>query len=512
MTDAAGSRPDTGYTFGYYRETSPSFIDLCLLRAGVQPPTGERRTYLDLGFGWGVSANIHAAASGCEVWGTDFNPDHANQARAWAAAAGTDAHLYGEAFETFARRTDLPDFDYIVMHGIWSWVPAASRAVILDLIRRKLKPGGAVYVSYNALPGFSDILPVRHLLSTIAGTDSATGADVADAIARALAFGDRVRSAGAGYFMSAPGAVARLESIARLPPALLAHDHFNPTWTPAHFADVCAALSEAGLTYATSASLLDGMDELNLSDPQLALLAGLDDPVRRETLRDFFLNQSFRRDIYVRSPQRLSTQAQGLALASTLMTLSEPAAAIAFDSDTTEVALTHELYAPLVEAMDRAGGPATLGSLFADPAVASLPPALVLDALTVLIALGKAHPAHDAARAGAVAEACRKLNAAFCTRARQTAEVKHLAAPALGSGIPATRLDQLFLEARGRLGEAPAAWAREVETLFAEQDLAVVKDGRPLGDPAESLAELERLAGAFASDRLPSLRRLGVAD
>jgi len=43
----------------------------------------------------------------------------------------------------------LPDFDYIGLHGIWSWISDENRQVIVDFIRKKLKVGGVLYISYN---------------------------------------------------------------------------------------------------------------------------------------------------------------------------------------------------------------------------------------------------------------------------------------------------------------------------------------------------------------------------
>jgi SAM-dependent methyltransferase len=66
--------------------------------------------------------------------------------------------LFDESFAEFASR-DLPEFDYIGLHGIWSWISDENRAVIVDFIRRKLKVGGVLYISYNTLPGWAPLPP-----------------------------------------------------------------------------------------------------------------------------------------------------------------------------------------------------------------------------------------------------------------------------------------------------------------------------------------------------------------
>jgi SAM-dependent methyltransferase len=515
MAAQSGSRPDVGYTFGYYRELSPGLIDFALLLAGLRPRSREAMTYLELGFGQGLSANIHAAACPGAYWGEDFNPEHAANAAGWARASGARTEFTGESFAELAARPDLPEFDYIVLHGVWSWVPAEARDCVLDIIRRRLKPGGVVYVSYNAQPGWTDILPLRQLMALAAGTDTAQGEAVPEAIGQAFAFAERLHAAGAAFFSAVPGAKQRLDAIARLSRSHLAHDHFNPTWTPMYFAEVAAAFAGAGLDFAASASLLDQLDALNLTPEQIALLAELPDAVQRESVRDFLVYQSFRRDLFMRAPARLTAQERGERLARQRIALTVDPATVVYDTpgEGEDVALTEALYAPVIAALAAGdGGPKTIADLFGDPGVAGLPPGLVLDALTVLVGSGRAHPAQGELAIAAARPACRRLNAHLAERARTSGEVRHLASPVIGAGVRVPRLEQLFLAARAAPGSGPADWAAEVDAVFAAQGLAVVKDGRPLEGAAETLAELTRLARDFEARRLPLLVRLGVAD
>ena len=133
---------DIGYTFGYYPELNPLRARLAFLNAGLVPP--KNGVHCELGFGQGMSTNIHAAASNSSWFANDFNPEQAGFAQELAAASGADAHLKDEAFAEFCTRTDLPEFDSIGLHGIWSWINDENRAVIVDFIRRKLKVGGVL--------------------------------------------------------------------------------------------------------------------------------------------------------------------------------------------------------------------------------------------------------------------------------------------------------------------------------------------------------------------------------
>ena len=109
MSDwTSGYVAEIGYTFGYYTELNPLRIQLAFLDQGlVFPKVG---TACELGFGQGLSANIHAAASDVQWSATDFNPSQASFAQELATASGSNARIFDEAFAEFANRTDLPDF------------------------------------------------------------------------------------------------------------------------------------------------------------------------------------------------------------------------------------------------------------------------------------------------------------------------------------------------------------------------------------------------------------------
>jgi hypothetical protein len=128
MSDwTAGYVADLAYTYGYYPELNPLRVRMAFLRAGLVPP--EIGAACELGFGQGMSTNLHAAASLVQWHGTDFNPSQAAFAQDIASQCGTGARLLDEGFADFCHRPDLPDFDYIGLHGIWSWVNDENRQI-----------------------------------------------------------------------------------------------------------------------------------------------------------------------------------------------------------------------------------------------------------------------------------------------------------------------------------------------------------------------------------------------
>lgn len=70
-----GYQTEVNYTYGYYKDLSPNYQKFCLLLNGVDcPPAKDDHKHCELGFGQGVSLNIHTTSSFGLFFGTDFNP------------------------------------------------------------------------------------------------------------------------------------------------------------------------------------------------------------------------------------------------------------------------------------------------------------------------------------------------------------------------------------------------------------------------------------------------------
>ena len=122
-----------------------------------------RCSYLELGCGHGFGAMLLAASNPAwRVTAVDYNPAHIAAAREWAAEAGLTNIAFIEAdlatLGGCAAARPIPEADFVSLHGVWSWVPPAVQAGIVRLLRDKVRPGGAVHVSYNAMPAWGSAL------------------------------------------------------------------------------------------------------------------------------------------------------------------------------------------------------------------------------------------------------------------------------------------------------------------------------------------------------------------
>jgi SAM-dependent methyltransferase len=511
MSDwTAGYVADIGYTFGYYGELNPLRIKLAFLNAGLACP--EIGTACELGFGQGLSANLHAAASVTTWHGTDFNPAQATFAQELATTSGASAHLLDDAFAEFAQRTELPDFDFIALHGIWSWINDANRAVIVDFIRRKLKVGGVLYISYNTQPGWAAMVPLRDLLTEHAEVMGAAGQGLVPRIDAALAFADALFATHPKYALANPLVADRMAKIKGQDRNYLAHEYFNRDWLPMPFSRMAQWLAPTKLSYAVTAHFLDQVDAINLSDEQQTLLSGIADPMFRQTVRDFMVNQQFRRDYWVKGRRQLTPLEQSALLRAQRVVLVQPRAdvSLTLTGNLGEATMQAAVYGPILDTL-ATNQPLTLGQIEQAVSAQGITFAQVVQAVIVLTGAGTLLAVQDDAAIARAREHTGKLNAALCDKARGSKDISYLASPVTGGGIGVNRFQQLFLLAIRTGLQTPAEWASFVWAILSSQGQALVKDGKVLESDTENLAELTAQATAFAEKQLPILKALQIA-
>lgn len=221
-----GYQTEVNYTYGYYRDLSPNYQKFCLLLNGVDcPPTNERHKHCELGFGQGVSLNIHAASSFGLFFGTDFNPAHAAHANVLAEQNQVPHHFYDASFEELLNK-DLPMFDSISLHGIWSWISHENQHIILQFIRKFLSPNGIVYISYNCLTGWAANMPVRELFHSHFKFNS-TSTNPLQKVNDSLNFSEELLTQNPLFAQRNPNALNKVQDLKKQNPNYLIHEYLN---------------------------------------------------------------------------------------------------------------------------------------------------------------------------------------------------------------------------------------------------------------------------------------------
>jgi SAM-dependent methyltransferase len=509
MSDwSAGYVADIGYTFGYYSELNPLRIKLAFFNAGLASP--EIGTACELGFGQGMSTNIHAAATVTQWYATDFNPSQAGFAQDLATASGSGAKLYDEAFADFAKRPDLPDFDYIGLHGIWSWISDENRAVIVDFIRRKLKVGGVVYISYNTQPGWAAMVPMRDLLTEHSEVMGKAGEGIVSRINGALEFAEKFFETNPSYCKANLQVPERIKKMKGQDRNYLAHEYFNRDWLPMPFSRMAQWLAPTKMTYACSAHYLDHLNDLNMSPEQLTFLSEIPDAMFRETVRDFMVDQQFRRDYWVKGARKFDPLVLIENIRAQKVVLLQPRADVSLKASGArgEASLHEAVYGPILDALAD-HKPRTVGQIEQVVKDKGVTLAQLFQAIMLLAGAGRLATVQDEAVISKAKKHTDKLNAYLIAKAQGSGDINYLASPVTGGGINVNRFQQLFLQAISQ-NKKQSEWASHVWQILAAHGHKIIKEGKTLESAEDNIAELTDQASSFAEKQLPILKALQI--
>ncbi|WP_116135446.1 class I SAM-dependent methyltransferase [Trinickia diaoshuihuensis] len=308
---SSGYLSDVTFPDRFHRELSPAWLNYASVLGGARPKALDRPfRYLDLGCGFAHSTIVNAAAfPHAEFHACDFNAAHIEAASQRAARLGVRNIAFHEASFEALLEQDLPRFDFIVLHGIYSWVDAGVRSVVRQLISERLADEGLVYVSYNCQPGWSAEAPLRKLMLEFAqAAPGAIESRTGGAIARMQTLGN----ANFRYFRDNPSVADALSALAASPVDYLAHEYLNATWDIHYSVDVIDEMARAGLAYAGSATLADNHPALLLDRQAAEAIAALPNTRLRHLAEDFAVNRRFRRDVFVRGVRTSRSQAEAL--------------------------------------------------------------------------------------------------------------------------------------------------------------------------------------------------------
>jgi SAM-dependent methyltransferase len=493
---------DLQYVAAFCREQSPAILRLACLLNGVETaPESGSFTYCDLGCGEGLTALILAAAHPeARFYGVDFNPAHVMRARGIAkAAALSNVEFLERSFEDLPDES-LPEFDFITLHGVYSWISPELRQSIVRFIGRRLKPGGIVYIGYNAMPGWTSGLAVQRLLHDL-GTQAHGHSD--QKILWATSILEKLKDAQAVSFVGneVVDRIIELRNRGRI--RYLAHEYLNDHWHPMYHADVAREMSAAKLLYVGSADLLLNFQQFLVTPGQQELIDGLDDTTLKETVRNLCAPLSFRQDVFIRGVRRISVAKQEAMLRQIRLALLIPRANFRMQLKVpTGNADLQPAYATIADAL--ATGPHTVAELLDLPELRGKSGRLAGEFVGVLVGTAQAMAMRDPADIDpAPADRLNRVLAGELEEAAPT-DVKTFAVASLGSGLAMTCQRAMVLR-NLLMGRPPDVdeLSREMLAKVLGRGQRVLKDGVPVESEAEALAIVRADVSAVTSQALP---------
>ncbi|MBF0529186.1 MAG: methyltransferase domain-containing protein, partial [Deltaproteobacteria bacterium] len=290
---------DIPYTNQFYENLNPWLLNYIRAIHGYSLPSLDKGfTYCELGCGNGLSLNVLAAANpAASFFGVDMNPEHIAAARNLAQDGElTNLNLIEENFADLSRH-NLPDFDFITLHGVFSWISPQMRATITAFIEQRLKPGGLVMISYNTPQGWAVTAPIRDFLRSFVFSGEG---DLLEKAKNGLMELQFLRDSGAAYFQLNPLAASILDSFFQLDLRYIVHEFLTPYWQPMYFSEVLGQMRDVGLEYVGSYPVANNYGEVSVPKELHNYFKGLPDRTTVEMRKDFVNMTLFRSDIYLK--------------------------------------------------------------------------------------------------------------------------------------------------------------------------------------------------------------------
>ena len=505
---SSGYNVDLGYTYGFYREISPAWLDYAAAVQGVASPSGQWR-YLELGCGHGVGLVLLAALHpDHDFLGIDFNPLHIAHGRFLAVAAGLTNVQFEEAdFVDLAKEwpTGWGKFNYVTAHGIYSWLAEPVRKGVVQTIEQATAPGALVYLSYNAMPGCAAMAPVQHLLRLWQTREALPST-------KAVGIGvERLKGlidAKSGMTSVFPAMGAGLDGMKDRDPSYLVHEYLHDNWQPLWFDEVAREVAAAKLVHVGTATLGEVSLPASLSAPQKAELARYEDPVLRQVMMDVLVNQGFRRDVFARGAVPLWPGSRADVLKAFRFGIANRPGndEIKFNIGGKELPGKKDVYVPLLDALE--AGPKTMTDLLEGGKTSSLSFASIVQAMTLML-----HAEMIRLHTPLVeAKPARTLNAVLSQNAAEGGPHRYLAATKTGAVLQATDIEMTMLSemiADPSITDAKVLASKLVVRLVA-LGKSLVHEGKPLREATAMMPYAQDLATRFLEKTYPLWKEQGV--
>lgn len=286
------------YPGGCHATTHPQHLAALARLRGLDPCPPSQARVLEIGCAMGRNlAPIAESLPGAECVGVDSSAVQVAAARALGEGLG---NLRVLCADITSPGLALGEFDYILCHGVYSWVPPEVQRGLLGFARQALRPQGVLYLSTNSLPGWHLLRLVRDLTRLHAGAFEDPGEQVQQARA-ALAFAAEALAEDPSPYAALVRHLNR--DLCTRDDAYVFHEHLAPFNEALYLGELVQRAEAAGLGLLTDAEPGSTLTEA-WPGPVAATLRHIGGgQVQTETLMDFLRGRTFRRSVFTRAEQ-----------------------------------------------------------------------------------------------------------------------------------------------------------------------------------------------------------------
>lgn len=498
---AEGYVSDLNYTASVCQQLSPTYLQFVAALSGMSAPDPSQNfTYCELGCGFGTTLLLLAANyPHGQFIGIDSNTAQILRARDVAKRAGLDNVVFLDAEFGALGDMHFPPFDYVTLHGIWTWVAETERRHIIQFLKNRLRVGGAAFVSYNALPGKHQIEPLHRILHGL----TPPGVPVEERVQVGKLFFQQFIEHPTALMTAIPGLSGFMGTMLNHSNIFAGHEYLSGNWSALYCTEVFDALDEAKLNFVNTTLLPIMFDEAAVPADYTEIYTSFGSVRQRQLLRDLIMNTAFRRDLFIKG----------------LMPI------IPLDM----AALREQIHIsamPFNEGFKQAGQvpagrielPLSAARLFAQihdqpRSLAQIleseeTPAETFAALRWLLMSDQAIPFRPVDQSKASAAPVARLNRLALEMSVSLGQGAWLAAPATGGGVELNPIDTML--ALGMLAAGPEGAAKHLADLNRQHNRSLTLDDGSVIAPDDMEGFVARELTAFIMIKLPELRRLGA--
>lgn len=290
---------ELGYKSMPFPYTTPATLEAYAALVGITAPNPNTARVLELGATYGGNIISQALFNPDATFvGIELSQEQVEKGNELIAKAGlTNVSLVQSDIASIGSEIGI--FDYIIAHGLYSWVDDDVKDALLRLIDEHLAEDGIAYVSYNTYPGWHTMEEVRQLMM-FSNRDKAQfnhkekvlhGKTIGSIVGSQILKYDNLKERNSKF-------LGALRSVMQKDEYYVGHDHLEPNNDPVYFYQFYDHLADHNLAYLCDADLTLSMVrsfDVDIADTLDKLAPN--DHVNQEQYLDFMLDTTFRKSI-----------------------------------------------------------------------------------------------------------------------------------------------------------------------------------------------------------------------
>lgn len=291
------SYDETPYESYPFPQSHPDRLATMATLFGMTPQPIDNCRVLELGCASGGNLIPMAfTLPGSKFVGIDFSEKQVAEGRKAIEGIGLkNIEIKHESIMNVSK--DLGTFDYIIVHGVYSWVPDTIQEKILQICQECLAPNGVAYISYNTYPGWHYRGMIRDMMlyHTEPLKEPAAKAQQARALLDFLSTSVPTENHAYGIMLK-----NELDMLRQQKDYYLLHDYLEEANSPLYFHQFAERAGKADLQYLAEADFSTMLASNFSKEVSETLKRIANDIVRTEQYMDFVRNRTFRQTLLCR--------------------------------------------------------------------------------------------------------------------------------------------------------------------------------------------------------------------